>query len=150
MGDDNEKLPGPSAGSNYKKAENDKTMKVKADYRLFFFNKDINGWKAEAEKVLCDKRGTLYLIDSETTVETEMEILFMYTQLLYNGYYSDGIAKIGEDMGLMHAYLGPESETYASFRLMNELYDIELYDKYVDHITREGDEMVLNSEALRI
>ena len=125
-------------------------MKVKEGSGLFFFNKDIEGWKTGAEKVLCDKKGILYLIDSETAAETEMEILFMYTQLLYNGYYSDGIARIGEDIGLMHAFLGPERETYVSFRRMNELYDIELYDKYADYIAREGEDMVRNSEAIKI
>ena len=118
--------------------------------RIFFLNKDIDSWREKTEKVLCEKTGTLHLIDSVTIREAEMEILFMYTQLIYNGYYSDGIAKIGGDIGLMHAFVGPERETYVSFRVMNELYDIELYDKYVDYITAEGDDMVLNSEACKI
>ncbi|MCR4669389.1 MAG: hypothetical protein K5774_08505, partial [Clostridia bacterium] len=59
-------------------------------------------------------------------------------------------AKIGGDIGLMHAFVGPERETYVSFRVMNELYDIELYDRYVDFITAEGEDMVRNSEAIKI
>ncbi len=114
------------------------------------FNETIDNWKENAEQVLCEKKGVLHLIDAETLLPVEMEILFMYTQLLYNGYYSDGIAKVGDDIGLIHVFLGPRKETYASFKPANELYDIELYDRVANRIREEGEEMVRNSEALEI
>ena len=118
--------------------------------KILHFSTKNHKWKETAAQVLETRHGTLYLIDPETLEEVEMEIKFMYTQLIPEGYYCDGIAEVKGRLGYVHLFLGRLSETYVRFVESDLLYEKEVYDWAVRRITEIGDDMVLNSDAIKL
>ena len=118
--------------------------------KIYHFNTSNKKWREIAAEVLTEKKGTLHLIDTETQEETDMVIRFMYTQLIPEGFYCDGIAEINGNLGYVHLFLGRLSETFARFVEIDQLNQEDIYNEIVRQITENGDEMVRNSDAIKL
>ena len=118
--------------------------------KIYRFNTSNKKWREIAAEVLTEKKGTLHLIDTETQEETDMVIRFMYTQLIPEGYYCDGIAEVNGKLGYVHLFLGRLVETYARFKEYDLLNLENIYDDAVRTITAIGDDMVRNSDAIKL
>ena len=116
-------------------------------YTTFSF--DPNRPSARHDIICEHQTGILHLIESETNEEMDMEILFLFTQLIYTGYYCDGIARIGDTMGIVHIFDGTP-ESYVQFYPNNALHDKEKYDQAVRNITEAGEDDIRNTEAIRV
>lgn len=117
-------------------------LKYDRRYRL---NDKIENWEAIAKKALDETNGTLFLVDEESGEEVEAQIIFLYSTLIYSGYNSRGIVKIGKDIG--NAFVDSWGNLF--FRINNGLSDMYSYNEMIKVIVEDLDDDCRYSEAIR-
>lgn len=117
--------------------------------RRFGFNETIDGWKDSTEKVLREATGTLHLVDVATGESVEAKIMFLYSTLLYSGFFCKGIIMIDENLG----YAGISfdlNDRSVLFIENNSLRDKELFNDMVRSIVDDLDDDCRYSEAIHV
>ena len=116
-------------------------LKYDRRYRL---NDKIENWEAIANKALGEMNGTLFLIDEKSGEEVEAQIIFLYSTLIYSGYNSRGIVKIGKDIGSVFV----NSKGNLFLHIDNGLSDMSFYNEKIQEIVEDLDEDCRYSEAI--
>lgn len=117
--------------------------------KKYYFNENIDDWKRIAKDTLDEEEGKLYLIDADTNEEIEAEILFLYSTLIYTGYYCRGIAKISDKIGTVFVGLFVDSNQVL-FKEDKCLLESSYFDETVQNIVEDLRDDCWNTEAIHV